>query len=56
MDTVLNKSFKRSLGIAKHLNNSDCAKNNNDNKFSNVNKACNDYHLSVSESLLKTKF
>ena len=47
-----NKPIKSQSAIGEHLlNNLECAKNYNDNKFSIVCKGRNMYHLSVLESL-----
>ena len=57
MELGLKKPSKRSSAVAEHLlNNSCCAKNYSDSHFSILSKACNDYHLSVLESLFIKTF
>ena len=52
MKTGLNKRTNRSSAIAEHLlNNSDCANNYRDSKFSVISKERSEYHLNVLESL-----
>ena len=52
-----NLASNRSSAIAENLLNiSDCAKNYSDTHFSIISKTCNDYHLSVLESLFIKTF